>query len=211
MSENPRPREVPPSGEDEYRRLFDEALDAILLSDSNGLLLDINPAGLRLFGYGSRDEIRSIEVASLYWNPERQRRRNQQRLQGAVDVREVELRSRSGQRLRAREKVTPIYGEGGEIVAVRHILQDVTERKRLEEELRQAQKMATVGRLAEGVAHDFNNLLTAITGYSELILVQTSADDPSRAGMEEVRRAGRRAADLTRRLLTLSQIGRAHV
>jgi len=83
--------------------------------------------------------------------------------------------------------------------------QDITERKNLEQQLRQAQKMEAVGRLAGGIAHDFNNLLTAINGYSELILTDLSYTDPLRREVEEIRKAGDRAANLTRQLLAFSR------
>jgi two-component system, cell cycle sensor histidine kinase and response regulator CckA len=82
---------------------------------------------------------------------------------------------------------------------------DITERVRLEEQFRQAQKLESVGRLAGGVAHDFNNLLTVISGYAQMTLAEIPAQHPLRAGIEEISDAADRAASLTRQLLTFSR------
>jgi PAS domain S-box-containing protein len=85
------------------------------------------------------------------------------------------------------------------------LLNDVTERRRLEEQLRQAGRMEAIGRLAGGIAHDFNNLLSLIIGYSELLLEGLGPVDPRRKSAEEIRAAGQRAASLTRQLLAFSR------
>jgi len=98
-----------------------------------------------------------------------------------------------------------LLGEHGEPVRGVGISQDVTERRKLEAQFQQAQKMEAVGRLAAGVAHDFNNLLTVILGYCELLLPDFQAGDPHRADLEEIQKAGTRAAGLTRQLLAFSR------
>ncbi|BCS35094.1 hypothetical protein TBR22_A43200 [Luteitalea sp. TBR-22] len=84
-------------------------------------------------------------------------------------------------------------------------LTDITERKALEDQFLQSQKLETVGRLAGGVAHDFNNVLTVVNGYSDLLLGRMAADDPCRQGLEAIRQAGERAGGITRQLLTFSR------
>lgn len=110
------------------------------------------------------------------------------------------------------ETYRPLRGAAGSIEGVVGVVRDVTERRLAEqaleksaEQLRQAQKMEAIGRLAGGVAHDFNNLLTAINGYSELVLEQLAAEDPIRNHVEEIRLAGQHAAELTQQLLAFSR------
>src|SRR5205085_9484291 len=92
-------------------------------------------------------------------------------------------------------------GRRAEVVLVN----DITERKSLEDQLRQAQKMEAIGQLAGGIAHDFNNLLTVINGYGDLVRRRLQAQDPLRRNVEEIRKAGERAAALTRQLLAFSR------
>src|SRR4029077_17623670 len=93
----------------------------------------------------------------------------------------------------------------GAIAGLVGISRNITDRRRLEEQFRQAQKMEAVGRLAAGVAHDFNNLLTAILGTTDLMIADLPSEDPDREGLLDIRDAAERAAVLTRQLLTFSR------
>ena len=99
----------------------------------------------------------------------------------------------------------PIFNQEGKLYRVTGIAADITDRRELEEQLRQAQKMDAVGRLAGGVAHDFNNLLTVIGGYSQTLLDGTSHSDPKRVPLEQILKASNRAAALTSQLLAFSR------
>jgi two-component system cell cycle sensor histidine kinase/response regulator CckA len=98
-----------------------------------------------------------------------------------------------------------VLDERGQVVRTRGVAQDITERKRLEDQLRQSQKMEAIGMLAGGIAHDFNNLLTAIGGYTEMVLDTLPEGDTRREDLLEVAKATHRAAALTRRLLAVSR------
>jgi PAS domain S-box-containing protein len=182
------------------RAVFDGSLDAMLLVDSTGRCRDANPAACEIFRR-PREELLGTDPAEFY-SP-------------AYDARAVraELRSKG----RARGELTVIRPDGeqrhAEFVVSADIqpglhlgvLRDVTERHRLEAQLRQAQKMQAIGVLAGGVAHDFNNLLSVILSYTDATLEQLDAEHPVRADMSEVKKAGERAANLTRQLLAFSR------
>jgi signal transduction histidine kinase len=124
---------------------------------------------------------------------------------GVVRGREVVVRRFDGSRAWALLDARCSRDERGRLLYYEGSVIDVTGRRELEAQLRQAQKMEAIGRLAGGVAHDFNNLLTVINGYSRLLLDRLPEDDPARADLEQVHQAGRRAMELTQRLLAFSR------
>ena len=117
---------------------------------------------------------------------------------------ENRLRRKDGREVWVLANMALVPGESGEQV-IESTLVDITERKQLEQQLWQSQKMDALGSLAGGVAHDFNNVLTAILGYADLVLLDLPADSPHRKDLDEISRAAQRAGDLTRQLLTFSR------
>jgi PAS domain S-box-containing protein len=131
--------------------------------------------------------------------------------QPLYDIRHT-IENASGERIYLSINAAPVLGENGKPDGVIESFEDVSERRRAEEERRlleaellQSQKMEAVGRLAGGVAHNFNNLLTAITGYSELLLARLPADSELHPDVSEIRRASERAAEVARQLLLFSR------
>ena len=99
----------------------------------------------------------------------------------------------------------PILGAAGRYEGSLAMIADITDRKHLEQQVRHAQKMEAIGRLAGGIAHDFNNLLSVVLSYSSLLLADLRPEDPMRSDLEEIQTAGERARNLTRQLLTFSR------
>jgi hypothetical protein len=122
-----------------------------------------------------------------------------------LDAVEVEWKRKDGSEISIRLSGRRVEEDSLSEPIFEGIVEDITDRKNLEEHLRQAQKMESVGLLAGGIAHDFNNLLTAINGYSELLLSSNNLHDGLRRELEEIRKAGDRAAQLTQQLLAFSR------
>ncbi len=188
--------------EQKLRAVFDTALDAIFINDDDRRYVDVNPAGCELIGVAKRDLIgRRLDeflppdrLAQVQAGWDRYIRGGPMRAEwenirpdGTVVVTDASSR--------------PNFVPGLHIAFMR----DITDRKRLEAELLNAQKLESLGRLAGGIAHDFNNLLTGITGYASLLLERANGDPELKRDLGEIKRAADRAAELTKQLLAFGR------
>jgi two-component system cell cycle sensor histidine kinase/response regulator CckA len=193
--------------ENRYRSLVRGALYGIYRSTPEGRLLEANPALVAMLGYASEAELLEVDWASdVYQDPgERVRRMEEYRDADRVEGAEVRWKRKDGSPVTVRLSGRMLRDEAGRLLEYEMMVEDVSARRDLEEQLRQAQKMEAIGQLAGGVAHDFNNLLTAILGSADLVLLDTPAEDPRREDLAAIREAGERAAVLTRQLLAFSR------
>ena len=203
--------------EERTRLILDTALDAVVTLDENGHIIGWNLQAERIFGWPRQEIIGQPVVSTII--PERYREAH---LKGI----ERYLTSEVGEMLNKRIELPGLHRDGHEfpleiaITAVRSksgtifsgFLRDLTERRRTEDALlkseeqrRQAQKMEAIGTLAGGIAHDFNNILSAIIGYTELAMAQTGVGSSVLPRLQEVLRAGYRAKNLVRQILTFSR------
>jgi two-component system cell cycle sensor histidine kinase/response regulator CckA len=182
---------------------------AHVLLDANGRVADWNPAAGSLFRY-RKDEIVGDGPPYPKFVPESFRPQSEALL-GRIRGGDMAAHSvndnltKDGRTITCEWFNTPLMTDDGRFDGLFCLAQDVTERRRLEEQLRQAQKMEAVGQLAGGVAHDFNNLLTVINGFAEMLEGDPAVPGPAREMVRQVHRAGDRAAALTRLLLTFSR------
>jgi PAS domain S-box-containing protein len=185
------------ASETRFRRLADSGMIGITISDASGRVLEANDTFLRMVGH-TREDLRAGELTGkVVGSGDRSLAPD---ARGSREVWEAEYRRKGGGAVPVLVSVAPLDGDERIGISL-----DLTERKRLEEQFRQVQKMEAVGRLAGGIAHDFNNVLSVVLSYSDMILSGLAPEDPLHAEIAEIRTAGLRAADLTRQLLAFSR------
>ena len=189
-----------------YRDLFDNASDLVCVTDLDGTFLYVNQAWHDATGY-SDDELRRMRLADLV-QPEQ--------FAGLADAYarvlagetvghlDLAFLTRNGTAIAVEGSASSVVKDGVPVM-VRGIWRDVTERKRVDEQLRRAERMQAAGQLAGGVAHEVNNMMTGVIGFGSFVLRSLDPDDPRRADVEEIMKAGNRAADVTRQLLAFTR------
>ena len=188
--------------------------DAIISKDTRGIITSWNKGAEKIFGYTAGEVVgKPISIIAAPDRVDEMPRILARILHGErIDHYETVRRAKSGKLVNISLTVSPLYDAEGRIVGASKIARDITEqvntraeRKALQDQLLQAQKMEAIGRLAGGIAHDFNNMLTVISGYNRMILEGLPAMDPSRQYAEEILEAAERAGALTNQLLSFSR------
>jgi PAS domain S-box-containing protein len=184
-----------------YRTLVQAAPFGICGSRSDGSLVAVNPALVAMLGYPSEEELLRVNTRDLYVDAAARARLVEQLGARGREEGVVQWRRRDGREITVQLAARParVSPEGPEQFNV--LVEDITERLHVQEQLRHAQKMEAVGQLAGGIAHDFNNLLTALLGSSSLLLEELPPGHPARVDAEEIQLAGLRASELTGQLL----------
>ena len=202
-------REALQESTERLQAVLNAALEGIVLIDPAGTIQLVNPSVQKMFGYPP-EELLGQNVRILMPPPWRDEHDGYLANYSATGIariigigRQVEGRRRDGSTFPLDLAVSEVR-HGSEVFFL-GTLRDITERLRLEAEMRQAQKMEAIGRLAGGVAHDFNTLLGTIRGYSEMLLGELPRDGAFRHPVEQIHRAALRGAQLTRQLLTFSR------
>jgi PAS domain S-box-containing protein len=193
--------------EQRYRSLFENVLEGVYQSTPDGRIIAANPMLLKMLGCNTEAELRQLNIAQDLYVDANIRRKLLEQLErdGSFQNVEYELRTAQGDIISVLENARVIRDENGAVLHYEGTLTDITERKRVEEQLRQAQKVEAVGRLAAGVAQDFSTVLRVITANMESAIGNLPASHPARFPAEEALRAATGASALTQQLLSFSR------
>jgi two-component system, cell cycle sensor histidine kinase and response regulator CckA len=193
--------------EELFRLISENAADMIAVVDINGQRLYNSPSYQKLLGY-SQEELGKTSAFEQIHGDDRAAvldAANEARRSGMGRTVEYRIRHKDGRWLTLESTASVVRNRDGEVEKLVIVNRDITERKKLEEQLHRSQKLEAIGRLSGGVAHDFNNLLGLIIGYSEALQERIPTDDPYREAVDEIQNAGKRAAALTQQLLAFSR------
>ena len=192
--------------ETHHRSVFEGAVHGIYRGSLDGRFLDVNPALVAILGYSSAEEVLKLSVSQDVFSEPEEALRLLHKWQLTAEIEEeVQWKQRDQRLITVRLSGRVLRTENQRAAGLEVIAEDVTERRALEEQLRQAQKIEAVGQLAGGMAHEFNNYLGIVLGYSELLLEEAGTTEGLRRNVAEIKAATQRTASLTRQLLALSR------
>jgi PAS domain S-box-containing protein len=191
-----------------YRELIQHAVYGIYRSTPDGKFVSVNPALVQMLGYGSEAELLSVDLATDIYASPAQRDRMIERYGDKPRIAgiDVDWRRKDGTVITVRLSGRSVPDGTGRIQFYEMLVEDVTERRALEQQLRHAQKLEAIGQLTAGIAHDFNNILTTIIANADLALDAASPDDTElRSDLSEISGAGRRAAEMIKKLMAFGR------
>lgn len=194
------------ASEERYRTLFEESKDGVVMGTFDGGVLDINPAGVEIFGYSSKYAFMKANIADLFndrtlWD----RFKGDIRKHGFVKDFEAVLKTSAGTLVIVNMTANLVHDEEGKAAAFRGIIRDITAHKKLEQQLIQSQKMEAIGEFTGKIAHDFKNILTVISVNGNIIKTRTKGDETLSACTELIIGSSKRAANLIQGLLAFSR------
>ncbi|HAR97223.1 MAG TPA: hypothetical protein DCR97_14870 [Deltaproteobacteria bacterium] len=209
ITKQKRAEEALTASEEKYRSFVENASEGIFQSSPRGRYLSVNPAFARMHGFDSPQELLTsvTDIAhQIYLSVEDYDGLHQKLESGAaVHGYELELRRKDDTRIWVSLAARAVRGPDGEVVYYEGTVVDITERKRLKAQLLQSQRMEAIAELAGGIAHDFNNYLSVIMGFSAMLRMKMSEDDPRLNYVTQISSASEKAAGLTQSLLALSK------
>ncbi len=206
ITDRKRAEEALRESEERYRKFFEQDLTADFIVTPEGKVLMCNPAYVKMFGFASEEEAMHTNILQLWPSPEKREEfvamLSRER---TLKYHPLELRHRTGRPVYAIANVIGIFDSDGTLQRIQAYLFDDTPRKLLEEQLRQAQKLESLGTLAGGIAHDFNNILGIIVGYASMI--DPNAVDPQKLSqtLDAINKAAQRGTSLVKQLLTFAR------
>jgi two-component system, cell cycle sensor histidine kinase and response regulator CckA len=204
ITERTRAEEALRESEAKYRFFIERAAFGIYRSTDDGRILEANPAFARMLGCGSVDEVMGLNMADVYQSEADRATLLDAHRGKEGGTSEVRWKKKTGEPILVRLTAHTVVGSDGR-ESYETIAEDITERRALEDQLRRAQKMEAIGRLARGIAHDFNNVLAAIVGSSDLLAHRYPDDHPAHLEAVEIRKAAERGAAFTRQLLAFGR------
>ncbi len=207
VTDRKKTEEVLRQFEEKWRNFIETSRDIIFLTTLEGKIVDINPAGLELSGY-TREEFIGKSIAESYANP-----RDWEPFIGSIVEKgfvkdfALDLIRKDGSVAHCLVTASQRKDKGGNVIGFHGIIKDVTEKKNLEQQLIQAQKMEAIVALAGGIAHTFNNILVGIMGYSEYLLSKKDVGDPDYKALKTINDGTIKASTLVGQLLDAARVG----
>ncbi|MFA6468173.1 MAG: PAS domain S-box protein [Bacteroidota bacterium] len=192
--------------EEKYRRLFEDSKDGIYITTFDGTILDVNTSMMEILGFRNKSEMLKQNVKELYFYPaDRTRFIKEFEAKDYVKDFEVTLKKKDGSKAHVLLTTVVIRDDSGTPILFNGSMRDITEKKQLEQQLMQAQKLESIGTLAGGIAHDFNNLLAMILGTAELIKRHAKDNPAIQSYITRIIEASERGSSISKQLLLFSR------